>query len=240
MKELLIRLIELQKIEAEAEKIRAGQRNLPTRLNELEAEFKVFCDTIEQKRNEFEDRQKQKREKDRQLQTGQEALKRTRERLAEVKTNKEYQSMLKEIETSEAKNGKFEDEIISLLDALDCFRKDMTASDEELTLRSSSYEGEKQGIEAELASLTGKLDDCLCRVENLKKEMPADILKKYERIKVIRNGLAVVPAWKEVCYGCHMAIPPQMYNELQTTDELMTCPNCNRILYWEDRNAEGK
>lgn len=240
MKELLIRLIELQKIEAEAEKIRAGQRNLPTRLNELEATFKVFCDTIEQKRNEFEDRQKQKREKDRQLQTGQEALKRTRERLAEVKTNKEYQSMLKEIETSEAKNGKFEDEIISLLDALDCFRKDLTASDEELTLRSSNYEGEKQGIEAELASLTGKLDDRLCRAEKLKKEMPADILKKYEKIKVIRNGLAIVPAWKEVCYGCHMAIPPQMYNELQTTDELMTCPNCNRILYWEDRNAEGK
>ncbi|MCK9363875.1 MAG: C4-type zinc ribbon domain-containing protein [Syntrophales bacterium] len=237
MKELLARLVELQKIEAEAEKIRSGQKNLPTRLSELEAGFSVFCESMEQKRQEFEDRQKQKKEKDRQLQTGQEALKRTRERLSEVKTNKEYQSMLKEIATSEVKNGKLEDEIIALLDGLEVFQKEMKASDEELALRRSSYEGERQAIQAELDSLNGKLEECLGRAGKLKEKMPDVILKKYERIKVIRNGLAVVAAWKEICYGCHMAIPPQMYNELQTSEELITCPNCNRILYWEDRNS---
>lgn len=237
MKELLTRLIEIQKIEAEADKIRAGQKRLPARLNELEEGFRVFCEAMEQKRQEFEERQKQKKEKDRQLQTGQEALKRTRERLSEVKTNKEYQSMLKEIESSEVKNGKLEDEIIVLLDGLDGFQKEMKARDEELALRRSSYEQERQTIQTELDSLTGRLEECLLKAGKLKEAMPEAILKKYERIKVIRNGLAVVPAWKEICYGCHMAIPPQMYNELQTSEELVTCPNCNRILYWEDRNA---
>jgi len=230
-------LIEIQKIEAEADKIRAGQKRLPARLNELEEGFRVFCEAMEQKRQEFEERQKQKKEKDRQLQTGQEALKRTRERLSEVKTNKEYQSMLKEIESSEVKNGKLEDEIIVLLDGLDGFQKEMKARDEELALRRSSYEQERQTIQTELDSLTGRLEECLLKAGKLKEAMPEAILKKYERIKVIRNGLAVVPAWKEICYGCHMAIPPQMYNELQTSEELVTCPNCNRILYWEDRNA---
>jgi len=237
LKELLTRLIEIQKIEAEADKIRAGQKRLPARLNELEEGFRVFCEAMEQKRQEFEERQKQKKEKDRQLQTGQEALKRTRERLSEVKTNKEYQSMLKEIESSEVKNGKLEDEIIVLLDGLDGFQKEMKARDEELALRRSSYEQERQTIQTELDSLTGRLEECLLKAGKLKEAMPEAILKKYERIKVIRNGLAVVPAWKEICYGCHMAIPPQMYNELQTSEELVTCPNCNRILYWEDRNA---
>ena len=230
-------MIEIQKIEAEADKIRAGQKRLPARLNELEEGFRVFCEAMEQKRQEFEERQKQKKEKDRQLQTGQEALKRTRERLSEVKTNKEYQSMLKEIESSEVKNGKLEDEIIVLLDGLDGFQKEMKARDEELALRRSSYEQERQTIQTELDSLTGRLEECLLKAGKLKEAMPEAILKKYERIKVIRNGLAVVPAWKEICYGCHMAIPPQMYNELQTSEELVTCPNCNRILYWEDRNA---
>jgi len=240
LKEILAILVGLQNIEAEAEKIRTAQKNLPIRLNSLEEGFKLFSDGIEQKRKEFEDRQKQKREKDRLLQTGQEALKKTRERLSDVKTNKEYQSMLKEIEVAEAKNGKLEDEIISLLEGLDVFQKEMNATDEELTLRRRSYEEEKQAVQGEIDSLQGKLDDFLCRGENLRKGMPPDILRKYERIKVIGNGLAVVPVWKEVCCGCHMAIPPQMYNELQTSEDIMTCPNCNRILYWEDRNAGSK
>ena len=70
-------------------------------------------------REQLEALRKRRREKDNQLQMGQETLKRTRERLLEVKTNKEYQSMLKEIETFETKNSHMEDEIISLLDELD-------------------------------------------------------------------------------------------------------------------------
>ncbi len=238
MKELLARLIEVQKMEAEAEKIQTAQKNLPTRLHTLEAEFQVVCEAIEHKRKEFDEKQKQKREKERQLQAGQEALKRTRDRLSEVKTNKEYQSMLKEIETSLLKNGKLEDEIISLLDGLEGLAGEMKSEEQVFEVSRRSYEEEKQMIQARIGSLTGKLDDCLLKSEKLKMEMPADIIKKYEKIKkVVGNGVAVVPVWKEVCYGCHMAIPPQMYNELQTLDEIVTCPNCNRIIYWEDRTG---
>jgi predicted nucleic acid-binding Zn-ribbon protein len=44
--------------------------------------------------------------------------------------------------------------------------------------------------------------------------------------------LAVVSVWKEVCNGCHMNLPPQLYIELQKSFELHSCPNCNRIIYW--------
>jgi predicted nucleic acid-binding Zn-ribbon protein len=47
----------------------------------------------------------------------------------------------------------------------------------------------------------------------------------------------VVAVWKEVCDGCHMSIPPQLYNELQKSNELITCPSCSRIIYWENRNG---
>ena len=64
-----------------------------------------------------------------------------------------------------------------------------------------------------------------------------DLLKKYDILREKRNGQAVVPAWKEVCNGCHMNIPPQMYNELQKPEILMLCPNCNRIIYWENKET---
>jgi uncharacterized protein len=234
---LLIKLIELQKTDLEAERILANKKKLPLRLKELENEFQSFSDAAARMTKEFDEKQKQKKEKDRQLQTGLEMLKRARDRLSDVKTNKEYQALLKEMEISEEKNSALEDEIIYLLDSLDSLEKENTSKEGEFDVLRRDYEQEKQKITTEIGSLDVELNNCLHKGEELKQGIPADILKKYEKIKIIRHGLAVVPVWKEVCYGCHMAIPPQMYNELQTSDEIMTCPNCNRIIYWEDRNS---
>ena len=60
-----------------------------------------------------------------------------------------------------------------------------------------------------------------------------DVRRRYEMIKVRRNGVAVVSARSAICSGCNMNLPPQLFNELQRSDELIYCPNCNRIIYWE-------
>ena len=236
LNELLVKLVELQKMDSEADRILADKKKLPLRLKELEGGFQSFSDAATRRTAEFDEKQKQKREKDRQLQTAVEMLKRSRDRLSEVKTNKEYQSLLKEIEISEDKNSTLEDEIIYLLDSLDSLEKENKLKEGEFDILRRNYEKEKQRITTEIESLEEELDHCVRKAEELKQEIPADIIKKYEKIKIVGHGLAVVPVWKEVCYGCHMAIPPQMYNELQTSDEIKTCPNCNRIIYWEDRN----
>jgi len=237
LKDLLEKLVELQKLEIEAAKIRGRQKNLPIRLRELDEEFKVFRDAIERSRMEFEDKQKLKREKDRQLQTGQEAMKKTRDRLSEVKTNKEYQSMLKEIEASEKRNGKIEEEIIILLDGLESASREMKQQEGDFESSRLVYEDKKKELQAGVDSLEGRLEELLRDVETIRKDISPDLLKKYDRIKAFANGVAVVAVQREICSGCHMAIPPQMYNELQTGSEILTCPNCNRIIFRETAGA---
>jgi predicted nucleic acid-binding Zn-ribbon protein len=236
LKEQLVRLIELQKMESEADEIQAKKKNLPVRMNELEEEYKSICGIVETQREQAESLRKRRREKDNQLQAGQESLKRARERLFEVKTNKEYQSMLKEIEIFEGKNSRMEDEVISLLDELDRLETALKIQEEDLEARRRRYEEERQKIEEEINSLAEGLADCIRKSAAVKKEILAEILRRYEKIKGAGRGLAVVAVWKEVCDGCHMSIPPQLYNELQKTTALITCPNCNRIIYWENRN----
>lgn len=237
MKEHLACLIELQKMESAAGRIHAKKKNLPVQINNLEEEFKGCCDIVDAQRAQVDDLRKRRKEKDAQLLAGQESLKRTRERLFEVKTNKEYQSMLKEIEIFEGKNSKWEDEVISLLDELDRLDTELKAKEAELEIRRKGFEEEKAKLEKELNSFAEELDVCLSRSEEIKKEIPPALLRKYEQIKGVGRGVAVVAVWKEICDGCHMSIPPQMYNELQKTSSLLTCPNCNRIIYWENRNS---
>jgi uncharacterized protein len=236
--EQLALLIELQKTESAAGRIQARKRDLPLQMEELEKAFGALCAVVEEQREQLESLRKRRREKDTQLQAGQESLKRTRERLLDVKTNKEYQSSLKEIETLEAKNSRMEDEIISLLDELDCLETAVKAKDVELNVSRQRFEEQKAKLALELDSLAQELTVSLKKSDEIREKIPPDLLKKYEQIKGIGRGLAVVSVWKEVCDGCHMSIPPQLYNELQKAKTTMnTCPNCNRILYWENRNG---
>jgi len=239
LKEPLVSLIELQRMESAADGIQAKKENLPIRMNELEQEYTSVCEVVEAQRTQVDGLRKRRKEKDSQLQAGQESLKRTRERLFEVKTNKEYQSMLKEIEIFEGKNSRLEDEVISLLDELDRLEAELKVQERDLEDRKRLYEEERRKMEEELNSLNGELEDCTRKNAEILKEIPAEILRKYQKIKGIGRGLAVVAVWKEVCGGCHMTIPPQLYNDLQKTKALITCPNCNRIIYWENRNSEG-
>jgi predicted nucleic acid-binding Zn-ribbon protein len=236
LKEQLAFLIELQKMESAAGRITARKKALPVQMDALESEFSACCAVVETEREQLEGLRKSRREKDSQLQAGQETLKRTREKLFDVKTNKEYQSILKEIETLEAKNSRMEDEVISLLDELDALEKAVKTKEAELNASRSNYEEQKTKMAAELSSIAEELAVCVGQSDALKKKIPADMLRKYEQIKGIGRGVAVVAVWKEVCDGCHVSIPPQLYNELQKSARLFTCPNCNRIIYWENRN----
>lgn len=239
MREELARLIELQTMESAANRVQAKKRDLPVRIQALEDGFKSYSAVVEAEREQLEGLRKRRREKDSQLQAGQDALKRTRERLFEVKTNKEYQSMLKEIEAFEGKNSRLEDEMISLLEELDRLEGALKAGEAELESRRQRFEEEKERLQTELNALAGELNGCIRKGIELKKEIPADLLRKYDQIKSAGRRNAVVAVWKEICDGCHMHIPAQLYNELQKAVTLTTCPNCNRIIYWENRKVDG-
>jgi hypothetical protein len=59
-----------------------------------------------------------------------------------------------------------------------------------------------------------------------------EILKTYNRVKLRVGAIGIVPVNNAVCNGCHLTIPPQMYNELHRQDSLKFCPHCHRMIYW--------
>jgi uncharacterized protein len=237
LREQLAFLIELQKMESAASKITARKKDLPVQMSELETKFMELSAIASDQREQLDALRKRRKEKDNLLRMGQETLTRTRDRLLEVKTNREYQSILKEIETLEAKNSQIEDEIISLLEELDVFEKGVKTKEEDLDIQRRRYEEDKAKMSEELNSIAEELEICARKNNEIKKKISADVLRKYEQIKSAGRGVAVVSVWKEICGGCHMSIPPQLYNELQKSNVLITCPNCSRIMYWENRNG---
>jgi predicted nucleic acid-binding Zn-ribbon protein len=229
-------LIELQKLDLNIDKINVKKRDLPEKIAQMDEEFRTYIANMDESKEKFEELNKRHSEKEDKLRRGIDTLKKTKERLLEVKTNKEYQAILKEIETIESKNSQNEDEIISALEELDHVRIELKTKEKDFDAYRLQYEKEKKRIEEEISQLDIDLSDCMRISKDLRRQIRKELLKKYETIKSKRNGLAVVLVWKEVCGGCHMNIPPQLYIELQRSTDLLSCPNCNRIIYWSNQD----
>jgi hypothetical protein len=68
--------------------------------------------------------------------------------------------------------------------------------------------------------------------------LDASLRRKYEQIFERRGGTAVVEVRNGICQGCHINLPPQLFNELQRTRDVRMCPNCHRILFWRAERLE--
>jgi predicted nucleic acid-binding Zn-ribbon protein len=229
-------LVELQQIDSERKRIETKKHDLPVELERLKTKLRDFEEKVEEERKKIEDLYERHRLKENELKKGNEALKKTKSRLLEVKTNKEYQALLKEIEVVNGRNDEIESEIINVLEAIDTVKEQLEQEEKEYTVFRSERESDIRKIEEELNSIDSVLITIQKKYGDVKELIHADHLRRYDIIKQKRNNRAVVPVWKEICGGCHMNIPPQMYNELQKYEELMLCPHCNRIIYWDNRD----
>jgi len=232
-------LIDIQKIDQEVRNLNTKKQTLPDRAAGLDQAYRAGRDRLEEERTGLEGLNKLHRERESELKAGQDRLRKARERLLEVKTNKEYQAILTEIETLEQANGRIEEEILVLYDRIDERKTALRIHEKEFETIRADYERERKKIDEELASIDGALQEQKARFEALVRNLETDLRRRYEMIKARRNGIAIVAVSRGICSGCHMNIPPQLYNELQRSEQILCCPNCNRILYW-DETADGQ
>jgi predicted nucleic acid-binding Zn-ribbon protein len=210
------------------------KKDLPEKINRLDEKFHAFKEESELGKRKYDEVKAHHLENENKIKKLNDSMVKTKERMLEVKNNKEYQAMLKEIETAEAARGDIETEIIKILDEIDKLSIGIKKNQTILAEYTKKYEEEKKSLENDLNSIDTDFISWEQKSSELKKKVSADLLARYERIKNKSNGIGIISVWKAVCNGCHMNIPPQLYNELQKSTELISCPNCQRIIYFQN------
>lgn len=239
MKEKLLLLISLQECDSQLVKLSSKKIKLPEKICKMQEDFQIYKENVEQNKRKYDELKAQRIECEATIKKLSEGMIKTKERLLEVKNNKEYQAMLKEIETSEKTRGDIESRIIALMEEMDKLSVLVKKDEETLKQAESNHEKEKKIIEDDLSAVDADTVTWTEKRAVLQKSIPADLLAQYERVKKRNNGVGVIPVWKAVCKGCHMNIPPQLYNELQRSNDLLSCPNCNRIMYFQNQEKSA-
>ena len=233
MQEEISKLIELQKIDLEVLKIEKNMQEIPQSLQKAQKEKEALTKKIENLNQIIEEKKKQKDLFEEELKQEYQRLKSTQARLIQIRGTREYQLLLREIEEIKKANKQKEDEILKLMEEIENLEKEKGKLEEEMKKVESVFEEEKQKFDSFCAKLSMNKNELLKKREKIAKKIPSNLLRKYEALREKKGGLGIAPVDNYVCEGCHMAIPPQLYNELQKDNRYYECPHCKRLIYYK-------
>ena len=227
-------MIELQEVDISIFQLNQEKQDIPNQFKNLESNF-------EEKKNKFLSLGEKKKlielkrkEKELEIASKEGNIKKFQIQLFSLKTNKEYQAMVKEIEGLKAEVSIIEEKVINLLDEIENLEKDIEKEKEDLKEEEKKYLEEKKKIEERLNQINQNLENLEFKRRQKTPEIENKILSLYERILKNRDYLAIIPVINNACKGCNITVTPQVINEIKMNDKIVTCEVCNRILYLEE------
>jgi predicted nucleic acid-binding Zn-ribbon protein len=226
-------LLKIQSIDVRFDEIKREKEGAPKELEQLKQDLYLLKQSMEQDLPALEELKKERINVERELEEVEAKFKRSKLRLDEVKSNKEYQAVLKELEEIKELTHEKEELVIQWMEEIEIQEKECTSN----TIR--WQESQKEYIKKE-KQFTERMKELDKEVHSLKEskarlsqEFDGDLLSRYNRLRMHLKGRVVVPARDAVCQGCHLGIPPQQYNKVMKGDSTQICPHCSRIIYWE-------
>jgi len=235
--EQIVTLVKLQKIDTEAQKLESFLKEIPVRIGILDERLEKFVRTVEEDENVISELNKKYRTYESDVQMNLGKIQKSQEKLRSVKTNKEYQSSLKEIEDIKSKNSKIEDEMLEFLEQIEKAEEDLNSRKQHYSEIIDDTNREKDSIKKDTEQCKQKLVQLESDRNAVTDMLDSTILDIFYRVKAKQpDAVAIAEVKDAVCQGCNLNIPPQMYIELQHRNSLKNCPSCERIIYWEDHN----
>lgn len=230
MLEQLKLLVELQGIDSHLKEVLKSGEELPQKLAEIDRELEGSRGGLKKLETRLSELQKMRRNMERDVEAEAERIKKLASQSSMVKTNKEYQALLKEIEMAKQANWQREEELLNLMASIEEVEEEVDKRRKELKEKEELLNRRKEELKKNLEKMEGQAQEGQRRREEVIRGIDPELVKRYNFISQ-RLGVAVVAVEESACQGCHMRLSPQIMVELLGNKGLITCPNCNRILY---------
>ncbi|MDR1279047.1 MAG: zinc ribbon domain-containing protein [Treponema sp.] len=156
-----------------------------------------------------------------------------------ISTQREYEALDKEIRDASEKEQQYRKELQREERFLSDLDEQMKESASMIERQEMELTKRRAGIEAEIAEKKTQIDDLVKQEQELIPDLDSEVLFKFERIIRNKMGRGIVAIKGNVCMGCHMILPIQFANMVRRGEDIVFCPYCSRILYYEE-SEEGE
>jgi predicted nucleic acid-binding Zn-ribbon protein len=226
-------LVELQTLDLRIAEIKEQQRRTPQLLETAEAPVREAACLLKDATVAVEQLIKDRRARERDLEIHEAQVDKLKARLTELKTNKEYQAHLFEIEMANKKRGEIEEQILVLMEKVEAKQKEVKEVQTKAKEAERLFSQEKQRLDALAAELGAESAQLEQKQAAVAATVEKALLERYAKLKATRKDLALAPVRDGICGGCRLQLPPQLVAEVKRSDDILICSYCHRILYWE-------
>jgi uncharacterized protein len=229
--EKLDALYELQKIDSEIDRIRTIRGELPLEVQDLEDELLGLETRISKIEDEIKELETEIADRKNASKDAETAIAKYKEQQNNVRNNREFESLAKEIEFQELEIRLNEKKSKESKAKIENKQEILAEAKQRFEFRSSDLKTKKAELD-EIVAETQKDEDELVKASDAaKKKIDERLLMAYERLRGnAKNGLAVVPIERDACGGCFNKIPPQRQLDIESKKKVIVCEHCGRVL----------
>lgn len=234
IKEQLSGLVQLQDLDGKIYALAKQKERFPLEIAKSQKSFEDKKITLNGLEEKFKNLAVKRKEREGDLASKEENIKKLNTQLAGLKTNKEYHAMQSQIAGLKADNSLIEEDILKMMDEQDKGKVEIAAEKVCLSEEEKKFLEEKKKAEAGIKEIESAINDLAAKRGHILPSIDKRILPVYERILKGKEGLALVKVKDYSCQGCFMAVTPQVVNEIKMLDKIVICEACARMLYIEE------
>jgi predicted nucleic acid-binding Zn-ribbon protein len=233
-------LLLLQEIDEDIKQRNQVCRSIPLEIEGLRIELENIGREREENQDKLKELKVKEREKEGKIEDFTTECNKYEAQQHEAKTNIVYSALSKEISTVKKEIRLVEEEVINLMTEIESLEEEIALQDKDFQQHEEEYKAQEKALLERKGEEEEQLEVLRARRSDVAFRVPGDLLKRYQRVRDNKEGLAVVRLKDSMCKGCFATVPIQTINEIRHNDDLKSCENCGRIIYYiEDDDGNG-
>ena len=224
-------MAELQQVDLDIAGLEKELAGVHSRLSGFDDQLSAMTAQVEQSCKTLDDLKKLYRNDESEIRGFEDTIAKTQAKLNSVKTNKEYQAMLKAIDDLKLKSSNLEDTMLAALEQIEIAEAQKVSLHADLDDLGSDIEEQKAQITKKAEEQKGKIRRQQQEREMIWSQLPPKWQTLYQRAVQQGKGIGAAAVIEAVCQVCRVNLPPQLFIDLMRMNSIILCPNCQRIMY---------
>jgi predicted nucleic acid-binding Zn-ribbon protein len=236
MQDELERLRDLQNIDYDLGELERSKEYIPDMMDNLASEIREAEQTLITTQETLTEARREQKDVELQLAQKQESLKKYQQQMLTIKTNREYDALVTEIDKVKEGIRELENRELELMELIERTEKELEGMDDKVAEIKKTNQEQLSSLQDKIDSVGGLIQSRVAERERMLQQINKRIVTIYERVRKGKGGDVVVPVRKRACGACFKALPPQKIQEIKLGREIITCDSCGRLLIWTDES----
>jgi uncharacterized protein len=233
VKSELDKLIALQELDVKIREIEKEIANIPHQKAEIESQFNAFAADYLDKKNHLENTTREHHQAELELKELEEKQEKFRRDLMGVRNEREYSTVLREIDVTKKAINALETQVLEKLEIIEQVNKEIEALTPEIEVKRREFDVLIDDVSTKVDRLQVSLGAWRRQRAGLVDTIPRELLDRYMRLTQLRDGMAMAEVRDGSCTACFMTIRPQAFADVRKGETVLTCDSCGRILHYK-------